>query len=534
MVGKIAGTAAVYETMVALDLVKVPMAWAGPPKLAQGSGAGKTVAILGAGIAGLSAAYELQRAGYNCIILELLDRAGGRNFTARRGTRVVEDSGPNGRTEQVCDFDDGLYMNLGPGRLPHHHHRLMHYCREFEIPLEVYVLSTTANLFQTDTAFKGAAQPRYRIASDTNSHISELLSKAINAHALDDELTQEDRARFKSLLASFGGNSLAAVGGETPRNGCETPMALEALCAANPRLPLRELLDSEFWAHRFYQPDEGEWQPTLFQTVGGMDRIVDAFVKRLRNPIRYGCEVRRIVNRPDKAIVEYRDRKTGKIKRLSADYCLSNMPLQKLAKLEANFSQDFKSAVDYVKAAPLYKLAWQANRRFWEEEPYNIYGGISYTSAPITQMWYPSHGYMGKRGVIAGSYAYGAEAEAFGRMKLAERIAAARRDAIKLHKEFADEKLVPSSKAVSIAWNQVEGQSGGFTPWDLNNAGDRRAYRRLLAPDGRFFVIGDQVSLLSGWQEGALMSSEHAVLQIAGHRPLDAEPEAGQQRYQRP
>lgn len=346
MVGKVAGTAAVYETMVALDLVKVPTAWAGPPKLAQGSGAGKTVAFLGAGIAGLSAAYELQRAGYNCIVLELLDRAGGRNFTARRGTRVVEDSGPNGRTEQVCDFDDNLYMNLGPGRLPYHHRRVMHYCREFEIPLEVYVLSTTANLFQTDAAFKGTAQPRYRIASDTNSHISELLGKAINTHALDDELTEEDRARFSALLASFGGNSPATVGGETPRNGCGTPMALEALCAANPRLPLRELLNSEFWAHRFYQSDEGEWQPTLFQAVGGMDRIVDAFVKRLRNPIRYGCEVRRIVNQPDKAIVEYRDRKTGKTKRLSADYCLSNMPLQKLAKLEANFSQDFKSAGD--------------------------------------------------------------------------------------------------------------------------------------------------------------------------------------------
>jgi monoamine oxidase len=520
LVGKIGGSAAVYETMTALGLLNTPKAWAGPAKIARGSGAGKTVAILGAGLSGLSAAYELQQAGYNCVILELLERAGGRNFTARRGTRFVEDAGPNGRTEQVCDFDEGLYLNLGPGRLPYHHHRTMHYCKEFDIPLEVYVLSTTANLFQTDDAFNSVAQPRYRIASDTNSHISELLGKAIDVHALDGELTQEDSEKFKALLAGFGGTSLGIGSGEAPRNGCVSPMAVEALCKANPRLPLRELLASQFWDHLFYQPDEREWQATLFQPVGGMDKIVDAFVKRLHKPIRFNSDVLRIENQPEGVVVRYRDRKTGKIQSLSADYCLSNIPLPKLAKLNVNFSDDFKSAVEHAKPGALYKLGWQANRRFWEEEPYNIYGGISYTSSRITQMWYPSHGYMGKKGIIAGSYAYHEDAEIFGRMTLTQRIAAARRDAVKLHKEFADETLIPGSKAVSIAWNQIEGQSGGHTLWDLNDLNDRRAYQRLLAPDSRFFVIGDQISPLSGWQEGAFMSSEHAVRQICGTVPL--------------
>ena len=160
----------------------------------------------------------------------------------------------------------------------------------------------------------------------------------------------------------------------------------------------------------------------------------------------------------------------------------------------------------------------QANRRFWEEAPNNIFGGISYTDSPITQMWYPSTGYMSAKGIVAGSYAYDKQAEAFGRMSLAERIVAGRRDACKLHKEFASETLVPSSKAVSIAWNQVEGQSGGSAQWDGTNSQDNRAYQRLLAPDGRFFVIGDQISPLPGWQEGAFLSSEHAVLQITGQR----------------
>ena len=133
-------------------------------------------------------------------------------------------------------------------------------------------------------------------------------------------------------------------------------------------------------------------------------------------------------------------------------------------------------------------------------------------------MWYSSNGYMNAKGIVAGSYSYDKQAEAFGRMLLAERIIKGRRDACELHKEFASETLAPSSKAVSIAWNQVEGQSGGSALRDSTNSQDNRAYQRLLTPDGRFFVIGDQVSPLPDWLKGAFLSSEHAVLQIAGRR----------------
>src|ERR1700742_3067511 len=47
-----------------------------------GRGAAKVV-IVGGGIAGLTTAYELGKAGYDCTILEARDRTGGRNFTVR-------------------------------------------------------------------------------------------------------------------------------------------------------------------------------------------------------------------------------------------------------------------------------------------------------------------------------------------------------------------------------------------------------------------------------------------------------------------
>jgi monoamine oxidase len=107
-VGLAGGSAALYETMTALGLINLPAAWAGPPELPPGSGSGKSVVILGAGIAGMTAAYELTRANYSCKIIELTERAGGRNHTARRGTVIKEVNQAGVQTEQVCDFDEGL------------------------------------------------------------------------------------------------------------------------------------------------------------------------------------------------------------------------------------------------------------------------------------------------------------------------------------------------------------------------------------------------------------------------------------------
>ena len=73
-VGLAGGSAAVYETMTALGLIHIPEAWAGPPQLPPGSGTGKKVIILGAGIAGLTAAYELSRANYTVQIIEVTER----------------------------------------------------------------------------------------------------------------------------------------------------------------------------------------------------------------------------------------------------------------------------------------------------------------------------------------------------------------------------------------------------------------------------------------------------------------------------
>ncbi len=548
-VGMAGGSAAMYETMTALGLINVPEAWAGPPELPQGSGRGKKVVILGAGIGGLTAAYELTRANYDCKVIEFTERAGGRNHSARRGTVLREQRKDGTTLDQVCNFDEGLYLNLGPGRLPYHHRRVLHYCHELDVALEIYVMETMANLFQSETAFNGKATRRRNIAYDTQGYISELLAKAINKDALNAELDAEDRSNLLCLLRSFGDlgeNDLCTKCGKpkcatcnascqncvscaklcltcfeysgSTRDGC--PITVYEPCEPGTKLALKELLSANFWSSRFFQSFEYEWQPTLFQPVGGMDKIVDGFVRKVGSLIQYETEVLKIETRSDGVSVVIRNRKTGERTTINADYCLSNIPLPILSKIDNNFRPDFSNAVEQCVYDPTCKLGWQANKRFWENDQNQIYGGISYTTDPITQMWYPSYDYFTKNGTLTGVYNYDDDAIAFGNMSLEDRIKTARTGAVKLHPEFADNRIVPSDKAISIAWQNIANEGGGWANWDPASGNHAKAYSRLLSPDRRFFVVGDQVSQLPGWQEGAMMSAQHVVEQIGGRRLL--------------
>jgi monoamine oxidase len=90
---RLGGAGAAYETLAVFDFLKNPPAMAASLGLPKDAGAGKTVAILGAGVAGLCAAYELDRAGFNCVVLEGSRRIGGRSLTLRRGDAFREVGG---------------------------------------------------------------------------------------------------------------------------------------------------------------------------------------------------------------------------------------------------------------------------------------------------------------------------------------------------------------------------------------------------------------------------------------------------------
>ncbi|MER6076901.1 FAD-dependent oxidoreductase [Streptomyces sp. NPDC001833] len=482
-----------------------------------------SVLILGAGVGGLTAAYELSRLGYRCTVLEPQPRTGGRSRTARNGDELYEFDGEGDSPvlTHTCAFDQGLYLNLGPGRIPYHHRRVLKYCTDLKVPLEPYVMETTANvLHSAGHTPPGAPWRNRRIANDTRGHLAALLSATLTG---DDEFT----GRLRDLLRKFGELDEDGEYHGSTRSGYTEPLDVHAFPAPAPPLSLAELVASEFWKHRFYQPTDYLWQPTMFQPVGGMDKIVHALTEHITSrydvTVELRAEVTSVDLTGDGVGIGYRI--GGQELTASADYCVSNIPLPVLRQLTlTGFSAEFRHAMAAVPYAPTCKVGWQANRRFWEDDHNQIYGGISWTDHPITQFWYPSNDYFSDAGTLTGAYNFGAHAEEMGKLAPADRLRLARDGAAQLHREFLEKNTVPQELGVTIAWHKVPYQLGGWADWDPSDQDHETAYKQVLEPegDGRFYVVGDQASPLPGWQEGAMMSAQYVVAQILGLLPRTA------------
>jgi monoamine oxidase len=526
MVGAAGGAAAVYETMVAMGMLAIPTAYAGPPDVSGSPGKGKTVAVLGAGVAGLTAALRLAKAGAKVTVYEASDRIGGRNFTVSSDSsdhrNVIRQTG---RADQTCVFGGdprSQYFEAGCGRIPYHHVALLELCQELNVPLQPYIMETRANHFQVDGAFDSKAVKNRQVANDTRGYIAELLAKAINRKDLDDTLSEADRSALLSLLSTFGNisdksNPPYKYLGSTRSGYLRDPGVADPGEALKP-LDLDQLLKSRFWVHRFYQAEDYLWQTTLFHPVGGMRKIVDALRDAFgKESVLTGRVVTRVSLAGGKVRIGFEKHPVE-----TADYCISTIPLPLLAeRLDASFSAEYRQAVGTVKFAKTCKVGWQANSRFWEvlrgpgkTNGPQIFGGVSWIAHPITQVWYPSADYFAPGpAVLTGAYNYDAKdnpvATEFGKLELKPRLELALQGGERLHAEFR--RQVPIEKGLSIAWQEVPHIEGGWAEWNHAEEGHAAAYQRLLRPEQQFIVAGDQVSYLPGWMEGAVLSAYHAV-----------------------
>jgi len=342
---------------------------------------GQAFQPLGAGVAGLTAAYELKKAnsGHTIVILEAQHRAGGRSYTVRTGDKIVEKHGAD-TWEQTCRFDKDQYLNAGPGRLPYHHTVALGYCKELKVAVEPYVMTSRANLFQTPNSFHDNAVPNRRILNDTRGWISELLTKSIDKGSLDDELSPTQRKQMLDLLNTLGALTNKKYTG-SQRSGYITEPGVTTPGDIEPPFKLIDLLGSEFWLDRMYQPEDYEWQPTLFQPVGGMDKLAHGFLPHVESLIRYKREVTSVRNaETDKVQIRHRaagDPSSAE-ETITADWCISTIPAWILGNdIDNNFTNPFVNALKAAKRGKTCKVGWQADRRFWEIDN-QIYGGISY------------------------------------------------------------------------------------------------------------------------------------------------------------
>jgi monoamine oxidase len=504
-VGRLGGIAAAYQTMAALGLLPVPHAYAGPPSLPPGKG--QRIVIVGAGIAGMVLAWELRKAGYAPLILEARTRAGGRNWSLRGGDEIRE----TGSVQRVAwDTGPHMYLNPGPARLPYHHQGILSYCRELGVPLEVMSNDNRGALLQSDTAFDGKPLRNREVVGDIRGYIAELAAKALDRDALTETVTPDDKERIRAMLSSFGAlDKDMAYKGSGRAGYREPPGGGTQRGTPSDPLDLRAILDAGFWRSESNFGEGWHQAATMMQPVGGMGHIGQAFGRRLRGAVTYGAEVRALHRDGDGARIVWRDARTGREQAMDAPLVVVTIPLPVLRTVPADFAPAIRAAIEAVDYVPAVKIAFQAERRFWELDK-AIYGGISWTTRDITQVWYPSAGIHQQKGILLGAYIWSEEpGERFAAMPPAARLSAALTDGERLHSEYRRHL----TKGVSIAWKNIPFSGGAWAEWSR----DARAthYAPLLKGDGPFLFAGEHMSYITGWQEGAVRSAHYTLQQIA-------------------
>lgn len=474
------GASLAYEAMTGLGLLATP---AQAPFGLSGQVSGVRVVILGAGLAGMTVAYELGKVGFDCRVLEARARPGGRVHTVRRGT-VSEEDGP----AQTAAFDADLYFNAGPMRISHHHHTTLAYCRELRVATEVFVPDCeSAYLAQTRGPLAGRRIRLREARADFDGYIAELLSKALSQAQLDQPLTGQDRERVLTYLRRLGALDEKGQYRGSSRRGpdAQRPVALGELFGGIPD---------------FYVQTDWSSQPTMMQVAGGMDRLPAALASRLGNRIVYRAAVRELRQNERGVSAIYTDAK-GQPQRVDADYCVTTIPLPVLSRIDKDLSQPVQAAIAASHYDGAGKIGLQFKRRFWEQDD-EIYGGRSWTDQEVGQVIYPSHGFTTGKGVLVGYYL-----DFRGTMRErppAEIQRLALEHGARIHPQYPNE----FESAFSVSWARVPWNRGS---WRSESEAAHDALRLLRQPDGRVHFAGDYMTDMSSWMQGAFESAREAA-----------------------
>ncbi len=505
MIGVTAGGAAMYQAMNTLGFA-AESPYRGPIDL-QGAPRGASVLILGAGMAGMTAAYELRNAGYRVQVLEYNGRSGGRNWSLRGGDRYTELGG----AAQECQFDKDLYINPGPWRIPYHHRGMLNYCKRLGVPLEAFVQVNYNAYLHSTRAFGGKPQRYREVKADYQGHVAELLAKATRQNALDASVSKEDREKLLESLREWGALdknfAYAASDAGSDRRGFKKEPAGGLTARPIPSEPvgLTDILHSDLW-QGIPTGDTFDMQTALFQPVGGMGRIGEAFGRELGTLIRYNAKVIDIRQDEQGVTVTYEDVQSPAARMTArADWCVCTIPLPVLAQIPMNVAPTMASAISAVPYASAIKAGLQFKRRFWEEDDH-IYGGITYTDLPITNIGYPNTGYHSSgKGVLLGAYIWGLNAMEFTAMTPQERVQKVVEYGAQIHPQYHRE----FDNGVVVAWHRSPFTLGCYGMWSTDSRA--RHYDDLCQIDGRVVLAGEHASFLGGWQEGAVTSALDAI-----------------------
>ena len=458
----------------------------GQGKLERKGGARKVI-IVGAGLAGLSAAYELTRAGHDITVLEAQSRAGGRVFTLR------------------APFSDDLYAEAGAMYIPETHDLTLHYVKEFNLPLELRI---TPNLSYVNyvrgkriVLSEGArVEPHFNLTPEEQrlglggmwqkcepESVYKELGAPADPNWSVEALKKYDGISYLDFLRS-GGVSEEAASLMTFGWG---DIWGEGLASVSALTVLRDSLH-----HR----DSGK----EFKIRGGNDLLPKAFAARLSDKIRYGSPVVKIEH--DARLVRVTFLQAGSHQSIEADRLVIAIPFSVLRSVEVSprFSPEKQRAVNELPYFSAARVSLQSRKRFWVAAGLN---GFGRTDLPIANLFDMTSNQPGQRGILQ-AYLGGPRARQIAAMKEVERISFVLEQAEKIFPGIRENFEV----GVSKCWDEDEwarGASSWYKPGQMS-----QLWPHIARPEGRVHFAGDHTSAWIRWMQGALHSGNRVAREV--------------------